>query len=65
MNTVIASDRVGRFAEIDHAVVEELQAIVETAALAVPSAAPIPARPGLLARFGATLRASIPLSRRS
>jgi hypothetical protein len=30
MKTVIANDRVGRFAELDHAVVEEVQVIMET-----------------------------------
>jgi hypothetical protein len=32
MKTVIANDRIGRFAELDHTVLEEVQAIMESPA---------------------------------
>ena len=61
MKTVIAEDRIGRFAELDHAVIEEVRAIVESVA-----EAPLPER-GVsgLRRLCATLLASIRLSQPS
>ena len=62
MNTVIAGDRIGRFAELDHAVRDELQAIVETGA-AIAAAEERTAAPRLaLRRLLTTLRAGMRLS---
>lgn len=43
MKTVIANDRIGRFAELDHTVLEEVRAIMESPAAgeAVEAARPL------------------------
>ena len=65
MNTVITGDRIGRFAELDHAVRDELQAIVETGTAVAATEERRAARRGSLGRLLTTLRASIRLSRSS
>ena len=60
MGTIIAEDRIARFAELDHAVVEEVRALIETGQEERP-----PARATLLRRLGITLLASIRLSQPS
>jgi hypothetical protein len=62
MKTVIAEDRVRRFSELDHAVLEEVRAIVETGAADEPHAG---TKLRTLQRLLTTLRASIRLSRPS
>jgi hypothetical protein len=60
MKTVIAEDRINRFAELDHTVVDEVRIMVETGTS--ESAANQNAVRGLLARFCTSLLASIRLS---
>jgi hypothetical protein len=60
MKTVISEDRIGRFAELDHTVVEEVRAFIETG-----QEEKQPARTASLRQLGATLLASIRLSRPS
>jgi hypothetical protein len=61
MKTVIAEDRINRFAEIDHTVVDEVRVMVETGT-SEPAAASAAAAPGRLARLYTSLLASIRLS---
>jgi hypothetical protein len=61
MTTVISDDRVSRFAELDHAVLEEVQAIVETGAAESQDSAMRSA----VRRLLTTLRASVRLPQRS
>jgi hypothetical protein len=60
MKTVISEDRIGRFAELDHTVVEEVRAFIETG-----QEEKQPTRAVSLRELGATLLASIRLSRPS
>jgi hypothetical protein len=60
MKTVIAEDRVNRFAELDHTVVDEIRVMAETGT-SEAAAAPDSAR-GRLARLYTSLLASIRLS---
>lgn len=60
MKTVISEDRIGRFAELDHAVVDEVRAFIETG-----QEEKRPDGATLLRRLGTTLLASIRLSRPS
>jgi hypothetical protein len=64
MMTVISEDRLGRFAELDHEVLEEVRAIVETEAGDGVERQPVPAR-RVLTRFLTTLRATIRLRQAS
>ena len=63
MTTVISEDRLGRFAELDHEVLEEVRAIVETADGSAVQRSPSTAR-RTLERMLTTLRATIRLSHR-
>jgi hypothetical protein len=60
MGTVIAEDRIARFAELDHTVVEEVRVLAET----VPQE-PAPRRESMMRRLRTTLLASIRLSQPS
>ena len=60
MGTVIAEDRIARFAELDHTVVEEVRALAET----VPQE-PTPRRDSMMRRLRATLLGTIRLSQPS
>ena len=63
MTTVISEDRLGRFAELDHEVLEEVRAIVETEDGSAVQRSPSTARRAL-ERMLTTLRATIRLSQR-
>jgi len=60
MKTVIAENRIGRFAELDHAVVEEVRAIAETA-----TEEALPERSTVFKWLRTTLLASVRLSQPS
>jgi len=60
MKTVIAEDRINRFAELDHTVVDEVRIMMETGTSEPP--ANQNAVRGMLARLYTSLRASIRLS---
>jgi hypothetical protein len=64
MTTVISEDRLGRFAEVDHEVLEEVRAIVEAEDGSAIQRSPGAARRALQ-RMLTTLRATIRLSQRS
>jgi hypothetical protein len=61
MKTVIAEDRINRFAELDHTVVDELRVMVEISTSELADNQSAEAR-GRLARLYTTLLASIRLS---
>jgi hypothetical protein len=60
MTTVISEDRLGRFAELDHEILEEVRAIVETEAGDTVQRQPAAPR-RVLTRLLTTLRATIRL----
>jgi hypothetical protein len=62
MKTVIADDRINRFAELDHTVVEEVRVIMEACTAEPPAAGTSAIRGRRLARLYTTLLASIRLS---
>jgi hypothetical protein len=65
MKTVIANDRIGRFAELDHTVLEEVRVIMESPAAdeTVEAASDHAARP--LDRLRATLQKAVRPARTS